>query len=168
MLCGSSLFYIVNGLNVNDIPNESSFRPDVLKEISSFLNIAPRYRFAFVRNTERLCGMPSVNVGHEVAAFIHENEHTDIKAECFSFIKQLISKHTQNNSEIGKYIYLTNIGILFEPEIGLDVNMFLTNLSRNTMLILDWNGEVKYPYLYFLHSGSKHKINLSQLNYITI
>lgn len=147
---------------------QSSFSPQVLKELTSFLNIGPRYRFAFVRNEDRLCHVPFVNVGHYVAAYIHDNEHSDLKAECFSYVKQIISTHTQHRPEIGKYIYLKNIGIMFEPELGLDVSLFLANISRNTLLLIDWKGEMVYPYLYFLHSGSKHKINLSQLNYITI
>lgn len=151
-----------------NIPGQDSFSPLVLKELTSFLNIGPRYRFAFVRNEDKVCHVPSVNVGHSVAAFIQDNEHIDLNAECFSYIKQLIATNTLHNSEIGKYIYLKNIGILFEPEIGLDVSMFLTNISRNTLLLIEWRGEMVYPYLYFLHSGSKYKLNLSQLNYITI
>ena len=138
------------------------------QEIQKFLETAPRYRFAFVTNRDKLRDIPSVNIGHEVASFIHHNQSPDIKSKCFSFIKQLIIKQTQIDPEIGKYIYLTNLGILFEPEIGIDVNMFLSNISRNTMLLLDWKGEIKYPYLYFLHSGSKYKLNLNHLNYITI
>lgn len=151
-----------------NIQGQNSFSPMVLKDLTSFLNIGPRYRFAFVRNEDRLCHVPFVNVGHSVAAYIHDNEHSDLKADCFSYIKQLIASHTERHPEIGKYIYLKNIGILFEPELGLDVSMFLANISRNTLLLIDWRGEMVYPYLYFLHSGSKQKINLSQLNYITI
>lgn len=145
-----------------------SFSADVLKDISSFLNLAPRYKFVFVRYADKLGNIPVVNVGQEVASFIHDNKHSDLKAECYNFIKHLISSNAQINVELGKYVYLTNIGILFEPEIGLDVELFLKNISRNTILFLDWNGEFKYPYLHFLHSDSKNRINLSQLNYIII
>lgn len=151
-----------------NIQEDNPFSPQILKALTSFLNIGPRYRFAFVRNEDKVLHVPSVNVGYCVASYIKDNEHSDLKAECFSYIKQLIAIHTQHHPEIGKYVYLKNIGILFEPEIGLDVSIFLSNISRNTLLLIDWNGEMVYPYLYFLHSGSKYKLKLSQLNYITI
>lgn len=157
----------MNNLDCNIIKN-SPFSNDVLNSLTSFLYLGPRYRFVFVKNKFFLSEIQSLNIGYKVAEFIHNTDNINIKQECFSYIKQLIAENTVKYAELGKTIYLTNIGILFEPELGLDVNLFLTNLSRNTLLLLDWDGEYKHPYLYFKYRDSKNKIDLSKLNYITI
>lgn len=157
----------MNNLDNNIIQN-TLFSTEVLNTLTSFLDLGPRYRFVFVKNKALLGNMPSLNIGYKVAEFIHNSDNINIKQDCFSYVKQLIADCTVKYAELGKTIYLTNIGILFEPELGLDVNLFLTNLSRNTLLLLDWDGEYKHPYLYFKHRDSKNKIDLSKLNYITI
>lgn len=111
-----------------------------------------------------LVNVPSVDLGFELASFIHNNESPGY----LPFIKELISKNTFSHLTLGKIVYLRNIGILFEPDLGLDVSLFFTNLSRNTFLLLDWNGQMKYPYMYFLQTESKHRIKIDTLNYMTL
>lgn len=148
--------------------NNDSFSNDLLKEITAFLNISPRSRLVFVRNLDRTQNIPRVNLGEEVASFIVSSRETDDATNIQSFIKQLIAERTTVHPELGKFIFLTNIGILFEPELSLDVELLLSNLSRNILLLLDWNGEFKLPYLYFLTKNSKNRIKISNLNYIAI
>lgn len=140
------------------------FNHETLSQLSSFLYTSPRYKLVFVRNPESLDNVPSVDLGFELASFIHDNESPDY----LPFIKNLISKQTFLHPSLGKVVYLRNLGILFEPELGLDVSLLLSNLSKNTLLLLDWNGQIKYPYIYFLHSGSKHRIKIDNLNYIAL
>ena len=148
--------------------NNDSFSNDLLKEITSFLNISPRSKLVFVRNIERTANIPRVNLGEEVASFIVSSRETDDTTNIQSFIKQLIAERATIHPELGKFIFLTNIGILFEPELSLDVELILSNLSRNILLLLDWKGEFKLPYLYFLTKNSKNRIKISNLNYISI
>lgn len=164
MLLREFLILIVEEEKADIQHNVQSFIPETLSQLSSFLDTSPRYKFVFVRNPEKLVNVPSVDLGFELASFIHNNESSDY----LPFIKELISKKTFSHPTLGKVVYLRNIGILFEPELGLDVSLFLTNLSRNTLLLLDWNGQLKYPYIYFLRTDSKHRIKIDNLNYITL
>ena len=148
--------------------NSDSFSNNLIREINAFLNVAPRSRLVFVRNLERTEKISRVNLGKEVASFIVSSRESDETPNIQSFIKQLITERTTVHPEIGKFIFLTNIGILFEPELSLDVELLLSNLSRNILLFLDWNGEFKFPYMYFLSKNSKNRIKISNLNYITV
>lgn len=152
----------------NRIKKDDVFSQDVLKQLSMFIDSAPRNKLVLVKDPNILKELQSINVGFELSRFIHDGNPTDIKAESLGFIRHHIAERTQIHPIIGKYVSLTNIGILFEPAIGIDMNIFLSNLTRNTMLILEWKGEIKYPHLFFLHSGHGPKINISQLSYITL
>lgn len=147
---------------------KETFSPEVFSRLTSFLDSGPRNKFVFVKNVDLLADIPSVNIGYELASYIQSIDNTDFKSDCMPYIKKLISDNTILHPILGKYIYLKNIGILFEPELGLDVNLFLTNQSRNTLLLLDWNGQMKYPYMYFLQTDSKHRIKIDTLNYTTL
>ena len=164
MLLREFLILIVEEEKADIQHNVQNFIPETLSQLSSFLYTSPRYKFVFVRNPEKLVNVPSVDLGFELASFIHNHESSGY----LPFIKELISKKTFFHPTLGKVVYLRNIGILFEPELGLDVSLFLTNLSRNTLLLLDWNGQLKYPYFYFLRTDSKHRIKIDSLNYITL
>lgn len=160
LMAESSSYYII-------MPDRS-FSETVIADLLRFLENGPRHRLVFVKDTHRTNSNIGVDVGWAVAKYLHDNYLGNIKAESQSFIKKLIYDNISTHPQFGKYIYLRNIGVLFEPELGLNVGLFLTNLSRNTLLLLDWNGQMKYPYMYFLHTNSKHRIKIDTLNYMTL
>ena len=139
-----------------------------MSRLSRFLDTGPRARLVFIRNHDKIESIPTLNISFEVARFIHDNKPADLKNNCFSFIKRIIFENTFSHPILGKIIYLSNIGVLFEPELGLDVDLFLSNISRNILTLIDWDGELKFPYLYFLRPTSSHRIKVDNLNYITI
>ena len=63
---------------------------------------------------------------------------------------------------------LEKLGILFEPGLGIDVVRFLRKVSKMTLTILLWPGEIGEDRLYFLNRESEITLKQSDINYITI
>lgn len=69
------------------------------------------------------------------------------------------------NKEVGDYIAIENIGILFEPELKLDLRNIIESFSRNSCLIIKSDADIINDKYYFLTPDDSTEINLSGLSY---
>ncbi len=137
--------------------------------IRKFLLSAPRFKFIVLSNESFNYAIPHINVGNVVATFLKEqNLSKEAINNAKDFLTSFIAKNTQTDEQFGKFVCLTNIGILFEKELDFVPIEFLSNIAKNNILILHWQGEIKHNKLYFLQEGSNHYMNLSNINYIII
>ena len=154
-----SLF--VNMITIRDI--------DKNRRIWDFLNSAPRFRFIVIRDDSFDEDIPHVNVGHLISCYLKEHQMSKESINgAKDFLLNQIVENTQTEQEYGKYICLTNVGILFEKNLDFVPTEFLANISKNTTLLLHWPGEIVLQKLFFLEEGSKFFIDLKNINYITI
>lgn len=137
--------------------------------ISDFLNSAPRFKFIVLCDESFNSAIQFINVGNVVATFLKDN---GLSKKAISNVKDYLASHvaeqTQYDEQFGKFVCLTNIGILFEKELDFVPIDFLSSIAKNTILILHWQGDIKLNKLYFLQEGSNHYINMSNTNYIII
>lgn len=105
-----------------------------------------------------------VNVGLELSRSINDSiesiNHMDA-------VKSVLAQ-TRHDDTIGEYLALTNIGILFEPELKLNMRTLLDNYSLNQTLIIQSQYEVVNNVFYFIDSSSSAAIDLSGLAYFTL
>lgn len=81
---------------------------------------------------------PQINVGKAVAQFISGrtvDKHIGLEVE--EYFKKLVGASTQDHWGI-KGAALTNIGILLESELSLNVVKILMDISREFAIILIW------------------------------
>lgn len=81
---------------------------------------------------------PKINVGKAIAQFISGrtiDKHIGLEVE--EYFKKLVVESTQEHWGI-KGVVLTNIGILLEPELSLNVEKILMDLSREYVVIIVW------------------------------
>ena len=83
------------------------------------------------------------------------------------FIAEILSS-PQNDSQIGNYVALDNIGILYEPELEFNLKSTLDNASTNKAIIIRSDGFIKSDRFYFLQEGDVSFIDLHGLSYIEI
>lgn len=83
-------------------------------------------------------------------------------------LDSLLTSIVLENNSIGKYIALKNIGILFEPELKIDLLAVLDKFSKDYILVLQWEGEIENNNLYFLTKEKGKKINIKNLSHIII
>ena len=85
-----------------------------------------------------IVGFDYIDVGLEKSAFI-EDKISDrrLSMRVQDHLNVLLRSHICKSEEFGEYLALTNIGILFEPLLKIDLDGFLDRWSQNMILILD-------------------------------
>ena len=141
-----------------------------IQKIEDFLMSAPRYRFVVITKGFDHSDFQVLDVGNELACCI-KDDVSDKKNLPFIASEKLLKLFDDNITEhpkFGSYICLDNIGILFEPALEFNPTSLLQQLSKKTLLILVWKGAIDKNSLYFLNKGSKHVINLTEINHIIL
>lgn len=141
------------------------------EKINLFLSSAPVNKLVIISDRNMLTDLQVFDVGHDLAIFLKVKN--EIKREELEFIIQeeltrLLNQNIQEHQELGKYICICNIGILFEKELNINILQTLKRVSRNNLVILLWEGEIKLNTLFFLSKNSKHKIDLHETNHIIL
>ena len=158
---GIQFVFIYDSMTIRDIDKDN--------RIAEFLNSAPRFKVIVLRDGSFDASMPHVNVGHVLSTFLRENNLSD---KAINGAKDFLSAHITDaikaDEDYGKYVCLTNLGILFEKRLDFAPAEFLSNIAKNTLLFLHWEGVIRMQKLYFLDEGSKHFIDFRNTNYITI
>lgn len=114
-------------------------------------------------------GLTFVDLGKVLAASLAcENLHSPTIAYSAEDALAEILSSPQNDSLIGNYVALENIGILFEPELKFNLKTTLDNFSTNKTIIIRSDGTVLSDKFYFYQPGDGMFIDLSGLSYIEI
>ena len=118
-----------------------------------------------------IVGFDYIDVGLEISAFI-EDKISDrrLSMRVQDHLNVLLHSHICKSEDFGEYLALTNIGILFEPQLRIDLEGFLDRWSQNMILLLDiGKGQVADNRL-FLTQGcsSDYSVSLERVNYIEL
>jgi len=141
-----------------------------IKKIEDFLMSAPRYRFVVITKGFDQSDFQVLDVGHELACCIKNDvsEKKNLPIIASEKLLKLFDDNITEHPKFRNYICLDNIGILFEPALGLNPTLILQQLSKKALLILLWKGAVDKNKLFFLNKGSEHVINLTEINHIIL
>ena len=116
-------------------------------------------------------GLNYVNVGLEVSCYIEDyvrDRRLSMRAQ--DFVAKLFREHIRQSEDFGQYLALTNVAILFEPSLKLDVESLLDRWSQNITLFLNVENGIVANNRYYLVSGCKedYSVLLSAINYIQL
>lgn len=102
-----------------------------------------------------------VDIGAELARLLSQNQTStcDYAALC-----RQILKTTSFNEQVGFYLALKNIGILFEPSLHLNLRTIVENYSIGQSLFISADGRIESGKFLFL-SDATCTINLHGLSY---
>jgi len=118
---------------------------------------------------ESIEGLTFLNLGKVLAsALSSENLRSPMIAYAAEDILTEILSTPQYDSRIGHYMALDNIGILFEPELELNLKSTLENASTNKTIIIRSDGVILSDKFYFLQPDDGMIIDLKGLSYIEI
>ena len=137
--------------------------------VQECLEINPRHKIIVVHYSSCDESIPCVNIGRKVAEFVRSNQgegHLPFLTR--DFIQTILNENIVKDDFLKQFICLRNIGILFEKELELNPTEIILNFSRNTIVILPWDGEIRNNTLFLNTSNSNYSINLSQTNAIII
>lgn len=129
-------------------------------EIAKYVKQNTRNKIVFCHGD--IDGISFVNVGLILSQLLTDDESF---ANGYQLLCNRILNQHLYNSIIGDYIAIENIGILFEPELKLDLHNIMESFSHNQCLIIKSDAEINNENLYFLSSGDTAIILLSGLSY---
>lgn len=119
-------------------------------------------RNKIVISTSCLAGIHYVDVGYELAHLLNNSKDAtcDYTLMCSRVLK---SKHV--DEEIGAYLAIKNIGILFEPELHINLRTILDHYSVGQMLIICAEGVLDNETFHFMCDDLACSIDLHGLSF---
>lgn len=103
------------------------------QEVATYAKQDLRNKIVFSK--QRIEGLQYLNVGLAFAGKLRDNSLPSLA------IQQLFSDAVKADQNIGRYLAIFNIDILFEPDLKLDVGNLFDSYSKNQCLIIQADSE---------------------------
>lgn len=133
-----------------------------------------RHKLVVMRSQESV-DENALNVGKELARVIEGIEkqygkmgEAKFQMEVSDALERIVRGKVFVDEVLGEVVVLGNLGILFEPGLGIDVVRLLRKISKMTLTVLLWPGEIGADRLYFFGHESGIILKQSDINYIAI
>ena len=105
-----------------------------INEIANYVSQNTRNKIVFCANS--IDELKFVDIGYTLSKMLEDNwENKEA-----SITQLFVTNETHNN--IGKYFAIKNVGILFEPELKLNIHDILESYSKNQCLIIQTDSEL--------------------------
>ena len=139
-----------------------------VNKIVTFLNSISRNRLIIL---QKLIGTDFIftDIGSELAkALEHNLKHKQISMLTTDLLEVIIHRSERSHPLIGKYVAITNMGMMMEPSLKINLPSFLDTHSQNCSLIVAWEGEIEKQNLYFLSKEKGKVVNLEGISHIVL
>lgn len=138
-------------------------------KVRSFLASSPRYKFLIARDSKSAPG-EAIDLSLSLAKWIASFGKRDslFPYYCQMEINNCMNAVTIMTDTAETVIPVTNIGILFEPDLEFTPEEFIKKYSKNDILILFWPGAIKGNRLYLPDTNSNCIIDLTEINHLVI
>ena len=138
-----------------------------MEYLTTFINSASRNHLILKKGF--IDGLEYMNVGLVVSAFIEDilsDRRLSMRTQ--DKINELFRNNTKRSESIGQYLALTNIGILFEPQLKIDIEGLFNRWSQNMTLVIDLGiGQFSDNLLYLTADSSReYSVSLEAINHI--
>ncbi len=133
-----------------------------------------RYTLAVLQSDSQAIVPNALNLGLSLSEIIsqmgkmYNQSEAKFQILATEAVERIIKESISSDNELGNVVVLDNPGILFESELHIDVIGLLRRISKNTLIILLWPGEMDETALYFLDKNSKHTVKQTDINYTII
>ena len=136
-------------------------------ELLSFLKTQSRNKIVFYRNS--INDVPEIDLGTELSQVLFNlNDLTKLPMKVSLELENMLNTATIDHEIYGRTLAISNLGILFEPELKVDINNILEKYSNTNVLFVKWEGAIDNENLYFLSKEKGIKININKLSHIAI
>jgi len=132
-----------------------------MPSITSYIN--PNARHNVILSPHEIDGVHYVDVGRELSSALQGKAHNpNLPSFAENAINKIISGNIQTDSDV-RYVAIKNIGILFEPQLALNLSMFFRSNSQNQTLIVCAEGTINNNQFAFC-GNEDFTVDLSDLN----
>ena len=127
-------------------------------------------RNKLVISKQKMEGFEFIDIGKEFSMElgsipVHDDRFS-LKAK--DLLYSLIQRLETYSDFTGRYIALTNLGILLEPELRLNFLEFIQSVSQTYPLILHWDGVIENDTLIFKTKPNGVEISLKGINHLFV
>lgn len=116
--------------------------------------------------------VPYIDIGQELSKAIESNiDNKRLSLIADDALEKIISSNIVNDKDIGKYIAIKNIGILFEPALKFNLRAKIDSWAKSFILIIiDSNEGTVINNIFYLAGDlkSSYSINLTEISNKTI
>lgn len=135
---------------------------DALKD---YIDHHARHNLIFARS--EIEGLEYVDVGKELADVLVVLTDVDmLPLLADKELNVLLERHTQEVESVGRYVAIRNLGILFEPELALNVHDKVSEWSKEKTLIVKLEGNIVDDEFHFCESdASRCTVALKDIAY---
>ncbi len=137
-----------------------------MNNIIQFVNTHPRNRLIIVQKD--FVDVPYIDIGKSLSIRLQGIPEESLSNITVKFLDEIVDLNLQYSVEFGNYIAIENIGILLEKELKIDLKNTLQKYSRDTTLIIKWEGEIEDSKMYFLSKEKGMEININDTSHIVL
>lgn len=133
------------------------------ERIAQFLSYDPRHKLVFVPTADPC--LHTVDVGFELASRLNDklaSPHLSMLAE--DELNAILRRSLCKDDIIGDYIALSNWGIIFEPELKLNLLSLFDSYSKSATLILINCGQADNECFHLVSQHFNSSVPLSKLS----
>jgi len=136
-------------------------------EILSFLKTQSRNKVVFYK--EGIKDITEIDLGTELSQVLYNlYDLTKLPMKVLHELEIIMNNATIEHELFGRTLAISNLGILFEPELKVDFSILLEKYSNTNVLFVKWEGEIDDENLYFLSKEKGLKTNIKNLSHIII
>jgi len=136
-------------------------------EILSFLETQSRNKVVFYK--EGIKDITEIDLGTELSQVLYNlYDLTKLPMKVLHELEIIMNKATIEHELFGRSLAISNLGILFEPELKVDFSILLEKYSNTNTLFVKWEGKIDDENLYFLSKEKGLKTNIKNLSHIII
>ncbi len=150
------------------------YERDITQQLLRLVKSGARFRLAVLKSESQKVAPDVLDLGLAISEAIAGMEKKYGQSESkFQMlvadkVERVIKDSIFEDEELGSVVVMGNVGILFERELHIDVVGMLRRISKNTLTVLLWPGEVDGTALYFLDKSSKYTIKQTDINYTIV
>ena len=137
--------------------------------LKEFISTDSRHNLLFLSTKSN--DITYVDIGKQMSTMLEQK----LASKCISMIaddaiEKIIRLNVQSHPQLGKLVAITNIGILFEPILKLDLRAKIDSWSKSYTLIIDSHEGIIKNQIFFLagDTNQKYTINLKDISHKTI
>ena len=135
--------------------------------IHNYLTTQSRNKLVFYKDS--INDISAVDVGSELSQAIYNmTDISKLPMKISYELEKILNSSTVEIGGYGKSLAISNIGILFEPELKVDFSSLIEKHSKTNVLFIKWEGEIDNDNLYFLSKENGIKIDIKNLSHIAI
>lgn len=126
-------------------------------------------RNKIIFHSEVITGLVTVDLGLKLGEALYNFEETKrLSMVASEQLSKILEEAIASHNGYGRYLAISNLGILFEPELKLNFAQLLTAHSQNNTLFVKWSGEIENGNLYFLSKTAGVRTSIKNLSYIIL